>query len=128
MFTGVFIDSKRILETLKIVGLNPCCTRIHKTLKPKISKIRLRLEWASRRGALDCTMIDLLLLHTNIGVFDPCLRRLSAGALDRSHRLQLLLPQLLAFPNSCPLIPRLPECFLFFQRHIKQRKHKKKVK
>jgi uncharacterized protein YktB (UPF0637 family) len=46
MFAGLFIDSKRILETLKIVGFNPCATRIHKTLKPKISKIGLRLDWA----------------------------------------------------------------------------------
>ena len=103
MFTGLLIDYKRILETLKIVGLNPCATRIHQTLKPKISKIGLRLDRASRTSALDhrscaldCTTIDLLLLRANAGVFDPCLGHSSAGALDRrvpaldhSHKLQL---------------------------------------
>ena len=89
MFTGLFIDSNRILETLKIVGLNPCAIRIHKTLKPRISKIGLRLDWASRTGVLDRNratidhpMIDLLLVRTNAGAFDPCLGRSSAGALD----------------------------------------------
>ena len=86
---------------------------IHKTLKPKISKIGLRQDWASRTGALDRrraaidrSVIDLLLLRTNAGAFDPHLGRSSAGALDRkssalnrSHRLHLLLDHLLAFPN-----------------------------
>ena len=122
--------------------MNPCATRIYKTLKLKTSKIGLWLVWASHtdaldhhRVAIDHPMIDLLLLRVNAGAFDPLLGRSSADALDRrspaldrSHRLQLLLDPLLAFPNSCPLSPKLPECSLFFQRPIKQRKHKKKVK
>ena len=81
----------------------------------------LWLDWASRTGALDRRratidrpVIDLLLLHVNAGVFNPCLGRLSASVLDRksptldrSHRLHLLLDPLLAFPNSCPLSPKL---------------------
>ena len=88
MFIGLFIDSKRILETLKIVGLNPCATRIYQTLKQKISKIGLRLDCASRTGALDHSWaainrlaIDLLLVCVNAGMLDPCL---GARALVRS--------------------------------------------
>ena len=122
--------------------MNPCATRIYKTLKLKTSKIGLLLVWASRTGALDCRravidrpVIDLLLLRANAGVFNPLLGHSSASALDRkcpaldgSHRLQLLLDPLLDFPNSCPLSPKISKCSLFLPRSIKQRKHKKKVK
>ena len=68
----------------------------------------MRLVWASRTGALDGSraaidrpVIDLLLLCTNACAFDPHLGRSSVGALDRkslalnrSHRLQLLVDPL----------------------------------
>jgi hypothetical protein len=91
--------------------------------------------WASRvgaivrtRAAIDRTVIDPVLLRAVAGAFDPLLGRSSAGALDRTHRLQLLLDPLLAFPNSCPLSPKLPECFLFFQKAYKTEKTQKESK
>jgi hypothetical protein len=97
MFTSLFIESKETLETLKIVVFS----LLTKTLKLKLSKIGLRLTWASRTGVLDCrpyafdhTAIDLLLMRVNVGAFDPCLGRWCTGALDckspvldRSHSL-----------------------------------------
>jgi hypothetical protein len=122
--------------------LNPCATRNYKTLKLKTSKIGLRLICASRigvivrtRAAIDLTVIDPVLLRAVAGAFDPLLGRSSAGALDRrspaldrTYRLQLLLEPLLAFPNSCPLSPKLPECFLFFQKAYKTEKTQKESK
>jgi hypothetical protein len=87
-------------------------------------------------------VIDPVLLRTVASAFDPLLGRSSTGALDRrspaldrrslaldrTHKLQLLLDPLLAFPNSCPLSPKLPECFLFFQKAYKTEKTQKESK
>ena len=142
VFTGLFIDSRRILETLKIIGFESMSNKDLENPNTKNfqNRVAASLGFTHRcaRSPSGCDQSPCDRSPSFAGEH-RCVRsslgRSSAGALDckypaldRPHRLQLFLNLLLAFPNSCPLSPKLPECPLFFQRPIKQRKHKKKVK
>ena len=131
VFTGLFIDSRRILETLNIVGFESLCNKDLQNPKTKSfqNRVAAGLGFTHRctRDQSPSFARECRCVRSSSWASTGALDRKSP-VLDRSHRLHLLLDPLLTFPNSCPLSPRLPECSLFFQMPIKQRKHKNKVK
>ena len=130
VFTCLFINSKRILETLKIIGFESLCNKDSPNPKTKNFQNRgcgqIGLHAQVRSIALQsisffCAQTQVCLIVVLGARALVC----SITGLLRSialSGLQLLLDHLLAFPNSCPLSPKLPKYYLFFQRPIKQRK------
>ena len=122
--------------------MNPCATRNYKTLKIKNFQNRAAADLGfTRRCVRSPSVCDRSHCDRSPSfMHERRYVRSSSWALERwCARSQVSCARspsqtpfplifFLAFPNSCPLSPRLPECSLFFQKAYKTEKTQKESK